>query len=123
MRVLVVMNDPRDRELFKRRIEADFPDTVAIEPTHKDNALQKLDLIKYSVVIAGWLEAMSGTPCLVKQIRKTRPDIPFLISTGGRGESEQKDAKSKGVTEIVLRPHFDQLIRRLRHYLDRELRR
>lgn len=66
-----------------------------------DHALERLDSRRYDCVVSDYeMPGMDGLTFL-ENVRDRRPDIPFILMTGGGSERVASEAISRGVTDYL----------------------
>lgn len=100
MNVLVVEDNP----IFRRYI-VDLIFTMEVDDvvtaSNGVRALHKLQDRSFQLIIADWkMPQMDGLQ-LLKEVRETDPDVPFVLLTNVAGDSERKEAMEAGATGYV----------------------
>ena len=101
-RVLVVDDEPMNRELLRRVLQAQYE---IEEAEDADRAVQVLESGEFDAVLCDQL--MPGRPGteLASEVKNRWPRIKFLLITGYDDDPQVLEAKSQGlVHEVVTKP-------------------
>lgn len=117
VRVLILENSQHDVELMLfelRDSKLPFEHTLAEDRVQFLAALEegKFDAILSDFRLTNW----TGLDAL-KHVRKTDPDVPFLLVTGTLGEEAAVDCIKEGVNDYILKDHISRLPHALRRAL------
>jgi DNA-binding response OmpR family regulator len=113
LRLLVIEDEPRLREVLARGLEANgyFVDTAATA----ENALDLLRFTDYAVLIVDWrLPGMSGLD-VVRQVRANRLGSAILMLTARDAPADRISGLDAGADDYVVKPFdFGELLARVR---------
>ena len=125
LRILVVDESTRDREMLRDALTAGLPGcriTLLVQPAE---LTRSLDATGCDVVITdhrpGWVDAFE----LLAAVRQRDPDLPILFCTGAGSEELAVAAMKAGFDDYVLKHphHFPRLVSAVRSALEESARR
>ena len=100
MNVLVVEDNPIFRRYIVDLIYTMEVDEV-VSASNGVRALQELQRHDFQLIIADWkMPQMDGLQ-LLKEVRESDPDVPFVLLTNVAGEAERAEAMAAGATGYV----------------------
>ncbi len=103
MSVLVVDDQKPSRDLLKM-VLSELGVKWIIATHDGTSALQVIRERNLDIVICDWeMPNMSGYE-LLKQVRETDPDLPFIMVTGRADRDSVVAAKQSGVTDYIAKP-------------------
>lgn len=100
--LLVVDDEPLNRDLLQRVLESDYQVFLA-EDAEEAEAILASDAGKGIQVVLSdhWMPGKSGVE-FAETVREQRPKLPFVLLTGFDQEAEVTSAKQSGVLDSVL---------------------
>src|SRR5262245_28328021 len=125
LRVLVIDESPRDRDLIVEALRTGLPGARASVVNHPGELAATLERGDFDVVVAehrpGWIDAFE----VLGKVRTADPDLPVLLCTGGGSEELAVAAMKAGFSDYVLKHphHFPRLVSAIRSSLDDAARR
>ncbi|HSH77071.1 MAG TPA: histidine kinase dimerization/phosphoacceptor domain -containing protein [Herpetosiphonaceae bacterium] len=103
MRVLIVDDNPDDRELVLHQLRADYPDVDAIGLFDEKRLSEVLSDQEPALVITdlhlGWLDGFA----VFDQVKKHYPDCPVIMFTGTGDETAAVEAIKAGLDDYVVK--------------------
>ena len=120
--VLLVEDNPGDRDLIVETLEAHAPDVLEITASARlGQALDMLDHSAYDVVLSDlWLPDSSGRDTL-RRLRTRAPGTPLIVLSGNEDEDLALQAVREGAQDFLVKGTFDGLVltRALRYAIER----
>ncbi len=109
LRVLLVEDDPVDKELVLRELRAGGFDPEADMVQTQEEFTAKIEKSHYHVILADYgLPAWRGTDAL-EVLLEHGLDVPFILVTGSLGDEMAVDCIKRGTTDYVLKDHLPRL--------------
>ncbi|MCX6648981.1 MAG: PAS domain S-box protein [Candidatus Bathyarchaeota archaeon] len=124
VRVLLVDDDESQRELTKYTLEKADPSQKITAVLRPSNALRTLSKQQFDCIVSDYqMPEMNGIQ-FCAEVRK-KSNIPFIIYTGRGSEEVASQAFAAGVDDYVRKEtdlaHYQVLVRRIRHAVERHL--
>lgn len=95
------------------------PPVIAINEPQKALYVLASDHVAVDAILCDWrMPGMSGLEVL-RQVRRTKPDLPFLMVTGAADVSSVLAAKEHGVSGYIRKPFSADELRRKLHAIAR----
>ncbi len=118
LRVLHLEDSPRDAELIRSTLEdGDFACDLIVADSEQDFtrhlAEGQFDLILSDYGLAGY-DGLSA----LELVRRTKPDIPFILVSGTLGEEEAVESLKTGATDYILKSRLTRLVPAVRRALE-----
>ncbi|MBZ0157761.1 MAG: response regulator [Alphaproteobacteria bacterium] len=105
------------RRFIKSILERTFPDCFVDEANDGISAREKMEMVRYDLVLCDWgIPGLSGEDLLL-WVRKQPhlQDIPFIMVTGFRDKEHVVRAKELGVSDYIVKPiAMDVLIQKIK---------
>lgn len=108
--ILILEDRKADMELTRRAVLKAFPTATFTHAINKEEFLERLEWMKYDLVLADYyLPGYNGLEALL-HMRQTKPHLPFIFVTGAL-DSEESAAKSilHGANGYVLKENLKAL--------------
>jgi len=119
MRLLIIDDNPADRELVKRAIGKSFEAVNYVEVIHQqafEEALQPLD---YEIVFTDYRLKWSTGIEVLKAIRARSSVLPVIMVTDTGNEEIAAEAMKQGLNDYVLKTHLYRLPLAIKECLER----
>src|ERR1700690_269949 len=109
MRILLLEDDPRDRQLLEKIL---IKEGLACQMTHAKSEAEfqaALEQAQFDLVISDFaLPAYSGLAALTAS-KEQQPDTPFIFVSGTIGEERVAESLKSGAADYVLKDRPDRL--------------
>jgi len=118
LRVLHLEDSPRDAELIRFTLEdGDFEcDLVVVE--NKNDFTKQLSEGQFDVVLSDYGLADYDGLSALELVRKTKPEVPFILVSGTLGEEEAVESLKTGATDYILKSRLTRLVPAVRRALE-----
>src|SRR3712207_3989528 len=103
MHVLILDDNPDDRELVKREVLAVFP-TATFHPDVTDQASFETALghsSGFELVITDFALGWTNGIAILKQVKALRPELPVIMFTGSGDQEIAVEAMQAGLDDYV----------------------
>jgi signal transduction histidine kinase len=119
VRFLVIDDNRADRELVKRRLRREFPDSEFVEiskPSDLDAAMADGG---FDIVLTDYQLNWSDGLQIFNSIKVRYPDIPVVMVTGTGSEEIAVEGLRAGLSNYILKKHLDRLPLAVHEVLER----
>lgn len=118
MRILLVDDNPADRELVKRRLRAEFPDATFTEIIRQSDLDQALEQGDFDLVLTDHILHWSDGLRVLAQVRERHPQVPVMMLTDSGNEEVAVLGLQTGLNDYVLKRHLPRLPQAVRRCLE-----
>jgi signal transduction histidine kinase len=119
MRLLLIDDNPQDRELLKRAIGKVFPEVSYVEVIHQQAFEEALQLLDYQIVFTDYQLKWSTGIEVLKAIRARSSVVPVIMVTDTGNEEIAAEAMKQGLNDYVLKTHLYRLPLTIKECLER----
>ncbi|RME39101.1 MAG: PAS domain S-box protein [Thermoflexia bacterium] len=119
MKILLVDDNPADRELVRRRLRAEFPDATFTEVARQGDLDQALEQGDFDLVLTDYYLHWSDGLRVLAQVRERYPCVPVLMLTDTGSEEVAASGLRAGLNDYVLRRHLERLPEAVRRCLEK----
>ncbi len=118
MKILLVDDNPADRELVRRRLRAEFPDATFTEVARQGDLDQALEQGDFDLVLTDYYLHWSDGLRVLAQVRERYPYVPVLMLTDTGSEEVAASGLRAGLNDYVLKRHLARLPEAVRRCLE-----
>ena len=115
-RILCVEDHEDTRLMLYNLLEREGHEIATAENAAEGLSLAKEDAFDL-LIIDIWLPDESGNK-LCRRVREFEPYTPIIVYSGAVTESDQQNARLSEVDAFVAKPNIDDLLDRVRYFLD-----
>jgi len=119
MRLLIIDDNPQDRELIKRAIGKVFPEASYVEVIHQRAFEEAIHPLDYQIVCTDYQLKWSNGIEVLKTIRAHSFELPVIMVTDTGSEEIAAEAMKQGLTDYVLKTHLHRLPIAIKECLER----
>lgn len=119
MRFLIIDDSPHDRELIKRTIQKELPESSYIEVIHQQAFNEAIRTLDYSIVFTDYQLKWTTGLNVLKAIRACSTEVPVIMVTDTGCEEVAAEAMKMGLNDYVLKTHLSRLPIAIRECLER----
>ncbi len=119
MRLLIIDDNPQDRELIKRAIGKIFSEVSYVEVIHRQSFEEALQPLDYQIVFTDYQLKWSNGIEVLKAIRARSSLLPVIMVTDTGSEEIAAEAMKQGLTDYVLKTHLSRLPLAIKECLER----
>jgi signal transduction histidine kinase len=121
LRVLVLDDNPHDRQLTLRELHKEFPDVEAIEPLDDGEFREALANATFDIVVTDFNLRWSNGVDVVRAVKGARPHCPVIMFTATGTQEVAVEAMKAGLDDYVIKSpkHYVRLAVAVRSCLDR----
>lgn len=119
MRILIIDDNPQDRELIKRAIGKIFSEVSYVEVIHQQAFEEALRTLDYQIVFTDYQLKWSTGIEVLKAIRACSSLLPVIMVTDTGSEEIAAEAMKQGLTDYVLKTHLSRLPLAIKESLER----
>lgn len=121
LRVLVLDDNPHDRQLTLRELRKEFPDVAAVEPLDDAEFRQALTGATFDIVVTDFNLKWSNGVDIVRAVKEARPHCPVIMFTATGTQEVAVEAMKAGLDDYVIKSpkHYLRLAVAVRSCLDR----
>ena len=121
LRVLVLDDNPHDRQLTLRELHKEFPDVEAIEPLDDAEFRAALEGAAFDIVVTDFNLKWSNGVDIVRAVKAARPHCPVIMFTATGTQEVAVEAMKAGLDDYVIKSpkHYVRLAVAVRSCLDR----
>lgn len=121
LRVLVLDDNPHDRQLTLRELRKEFPDVEAIEPLDDGQFREALRDATFDIVVTDFNLMWSNGVDIVRAVKEVRPHCPVIMFTATGTQEVAVAAMKAGLDDYVIKSpkHYVRLAAAVRSCLDR----
>jgi len=110
--ILLIDDEPAIVIATRRMIEA-----LGYRITAFQNPLHALDHLRthahdYDLVVSDYTMPGANGIAVAEEVRRIRPDLPIILTTGFAAELTEDDIKNRGISQLLLKPFTTQVIAR-----------
>ena len=121
-RILIIDDDPVLLEVLGDAIELRLQPSRVEGTTTPADALARLAVDSYDVVLCDWRMPSSNGMAFLEEIKMVRPGLPVVLMTGDIRESTKSQAAEKGAFAFLRKPFDrDEVIRVIRAALPQSM--
>jgi two-component system, cell cycle sensor histidine kinase and response regulator CckA len=114
LRVLHLEDSPRDAELIRALLEAEWDDCHLVQVKSGETFEQAVQAEPFDVILSDYaLPQYNGWGAL-RFARATQPHVPFILLSGTLGEEQAVDSLKNGATDYVLKQRPTRLVSAIR---------
>ncbi len=118
MRILLVDDNPADRELVKRRLRAEFPNATFTEIIRQSDLDQALEQGDFDLVLTDHILHWSDGLRVLAQVRERHPHVPVMMLTDSGNEEVAVLGLQTGLNDYVLKRHLPRLPQAVRRCME-----
>lgn len=121
LRVLLLDDNPHDRDLTRRELRKEFPDLQSIEPLDESEFRHALTEDNFEIVITDYNLKWSNGVDIVRAVKASRPQCPVIMFTATGTQEVAVEAMKAGLDDYVIKSakHYIRLAVAVRSCLDR----
>jgi len=121
LRILLLDDNPHDRELTRRELYKEFSDVHAIEPLDDVEFRRALQSEEFELVITDYNLKWSNGVDVVRAVKAVRPQCPVIMFTATGTQEIAVNAMKAGLDDYVIKSakHYVRLAVAVRSCLDR----
>jgi signal transduction histidine kinase len=121
LRVLVLDDNPHDRQLTLRELRKEFPDVSEIEPLDDAEFREALRSATFDIVVTDFNLQWSNGVDIVRAVKEQRPHCPVIMFTATGTQEVAVAAMKAGLDDYVIKSpkHYLRLAVAVRSCLDR----
>lgn len=121
LRILLLDDNPHDRELTLRELRKDFALLQALEPIDDEQFHRALQAADFQIVITDFNLGWSDGVQIVRAVKAVRPHCPVIMFTATGTQEVAVDAMKAGLDDYVIKSakHYIRLAVAVRSCLDR----
>jgi len=121
LRVLVLDDNPHDRQLTLRELRKEFPDVEAVEPLDDEEFRAALGDATFDIVVTDFNLKWSNGVDIVRAVKEARPHCPVIMFTATGTQEVAVEAMKAGLDDYVIKSpkHYVRLAVAVRSCLDR----
>ena len=121
LRVLVLDDNPHDRQLTLRELHKEFPEVDAMEPLDDAEFREALANATFDIVVTDFNLKWSNGVDIVRAVKEARPHCPVIMFTATGTQEVAVDAMKAGLDDYVIKSpkHYMRLAVAVRSCLDR----
>lgn len=121
LRVMVLDDNPHDRQLTLRELRKEFTDIEAIEPIDPGEFREALGSGAFDIVITDFNLQWANGVDIVRAVKEARPHCPVLMFTATGTQEVAVEAMKAGLDDYVIKSskHYVRLAVAVRSCLDR----
>lgn len=114
--ILLIDDDPRDRELTARALKDEFPDASLTQVTDQDSFEAALAAAEFDAAITDYQLRWNDGLTILRRLLADKPGLPIIMYTGSGTEAICAEAMKTGLSDYVVkdRKHFIRLPAALR---------
>lgn len=120
MRILLVDDNPNDRERIKRRLRRAIGEIEFIEVTSREDLEVALLRDDVDVVLTDYRLHWSNGLAVLQAVKRRHPHLPVLMVTDSGGEEVAAQGMREGLSDYVLKGHLARLPRAVQEAIERE---
>jgi len=119
--VLVLDDNPHDRQLTLRELRKEFPDVEAMEPIDDKEFREALANKPFDIVVTDFNLMWSNGVNIVRAVKEARPHCPVIMFTATGTQEVAVEAMKAGLDDYVIKSpkHYMRLAVAVRSCLDR----
>jgi len=121
LRILLLDDNPHDRELTRRELRKEFPDVHVIEPLDDAQFRQALQTEEFELVVTDYNLKWSNGVDIVRAVKSARSQCPVIMFTATGTQEIAVSAMKAGLDDYVIKSakHYVRLAVAVRSSLDR----
>jgi signal transduction histidine kinase len=121
LRVLLLDDNPHDRQLTMRELEKEFPGVLATEPIDDEQFQRAVVEADYELVITDFQLRWSTGVQVIRTVKDARPLCPVIMFTATGTQEVAVEAMKAGLDDYVIKSpkHYIRLAAAVRGCLDR----
>ncbi len=121
LHVLLLDDNPHDRDLTRRELRKEFPDLLPIEPLDEAEFRRALAEGEFEIVITDYNLRWSNGVDIVRAVKAARPQCPVIMFTATGTQEVAVEAMKAGLDDYVIKSakHYIRLAVAVRSCLDR----
>ncbi|MCS6950596.1 MAG: response regulator [Armatimonadota bacterium] len=120
MRVLLVDDNPNDRELVKRRLRKAIGDVQFVEVVKREDFKAALQRGDFDIVLTDYRLHWSDGFAVLQAVKLQYPHIPVVMVTDSGNEEVAARGMREGLSDYVLKGHLTRLPDAVREAIERE---
>jgi PAS domain S-box-containing protein len=111
LKILLIDDNPDDRELIMRELNRSFPDVKISQAIDNETFEKELTKVNFNLVITDYQLKWSNGIEILKRIKNIDPFIPVIMFTGTGNEEIAVEAMKLGLDDYVIKSpkHFKRL--------------
>ncbi len=118
MKILLIDDNPADRELVRRRLRAEFPDATFTEIIRQSDLDQALSQGDFDLVLTDYYLHWSDGLRVLERVRERYPYVPVIMLTDTGSEEVAVSGLQAGLSDYVLKRHLPRLPQAVRRCLE-----
>lgn len=120
MRVLLVDDNPNDRELIKRQLRKAIEGIEFVEAACRDDFKEALQRGDFDIVLTDYLLHWSDGLAVLQTVKLQYPHIPVIMVTDSGSEEVAARGMREGLSDYVLKGHLSRLSSAITEAMERE---
>ncbi|GIV14601.1 MAG: hybrid sensor histidine kinase/response regulator [Armatimonadota bacterium] len=120
MRVLLVDDNPNDRELIKRQLRKAIEGVEFVESARRDDFKAALQRGDFDIVLTDYLLHWSDGLAVLQAIKLQYPHIPVIMITDSGSEEIAVRGMREGLSDYILKGHLARLPSAIKEAIERE---
>lgn len=120
MRVLLIDDNPNDRELIKRQLRKAIEGTEIVEAACRDEFEEALQRGDFDIVLTDYLLHWSDGLAVLQALKLQYPHIPVIMVTDSGSEEVAARGMREGLSDYVLKGHLARLPNAMVEAIERE---
>jgi signal transduction histidine kinase len=120
MRVLLVDDNPNDRELIKRQLRKAIENIQFIEAARHDDFTEALQHNDFDIVLTDYLLHWSDGLAVLQAVKLHHPHTPVIMVTDSGSEEIAARGMREGLSDYVLKGHLARLPNAMKEAIERE---
>lgn len=120
MKVLLVDDNPNDRELIKRQVRKAIEGVEFVEAARRDDFKAALQRGEFDIVLTDYLLHWSDGLAVLQAVKLQYPHIPVVMVTDSGSEEIAARGMREGLSDYILKEHLARLPNAMTEAIERE---
>lgn len=109
MKILIIDDNPADRELMMRRLRKDFPYAEFVPLGRQADSIEALARNDYDMVLTDYQLNWGNGLWVLQMVKAHNPHVPVVMFTGTGSEEVAVEGMKAGLSNYVLKKNLDHL--------------
>ena len=109
MKILIIDDNPADRELVVRRLRREFPHTEFVSLGRRADIIEALAQHDYDMVLTDYQLNWGNGLWVLRTVKEHNPHVPVVMFTGTGSEEVAVEGMKAGLSNYILKKHLDHL--------------